>query len=386
MKIAVLLETNYSGGGSFTHSVNTCYDLNRFKKNKDNIIVYTQFEHNYEILKKLKIPTKLFAHSFIDKLILKLSIFKIFRSILSILNIKLSIENNLIKNQFNLIFFPVLSNTALCIKNLKFVSTLLDLEHFKHSKFPEITFEEFKYREKLYFHSLNKSEIVITSSESIKKNLCKHYNISKSKVLIIPYTPSNLFTEKAINKQFIKKYKKIRNYFFYPAQIWGHKNHIVILKAAKILREKNIKVNLIFSGRDRGYKKVLDKFINKNNLKNIFFTGFLSSGEMHFIYKNCKGVVFPTLWGPNAIPPLETWSYKKPLIYNNRFEDDVTSGTALVGDIKNPYYIANSINKILNNRYNKNFIIKGYNKLQIVKKNSKKSYINLNRKIQSLVK
>ena len=78
--------------------------------------------------------------------------------------------------------------------------------------------------------------------------------------------------------------------------------------------------------------------------------------------------------GTKCYSTTETWSYKKPLIYNNRFEDDVTSGTALVGDIKKAYYIANSINKILNNRYNKNFIIKGYNKLQIVKKIVKKLY------------
>ena len=105
---------------------------------------------------------------------------------------------------------------------------------------------------------------------------------------------------------------------------------------------------------------------------------------MHYMYKNCKGVIFPTLWGPNAIPPLETWSYKKPLIYNDRFEDDVQLGTALVGNVQSPLYIANSIFKILQNKYNKKFIINGYNKLQIVKKNSKKSYIALNKIINSL--
>ena len=140
----------------------------------------------------------------------------------------------------------------------------------------------------------------------------------------------------------------------------------------------------MFSGRDRGYKKILDAYIKKNKIRNVYFTGFLSSGEMHYIYKNCKAVIFTTLWGPNAIPPLETWSYKKPLIYNNRLEDDVQKNTALIGNVKDVLFIANSIEKILNNKYNKNFILNGSIKLQIIKKNSRKQYIKLNKKLSFL--
>jgi glycosyltransferase involved in cell wall biosynthesis len=381
MKISILLETNSSGGGSFTHSVNTCLDLKRFCGIKNEIIVYTQFKKSFETLKDLKIPVKLFSHSFLDKLLLKFSIFKIFRFLTDLINIKISIEKTIIENKSDLIFFPVLSNTVFCLKKMRFISTLLDLEHFKHSTFPEITEKDFNYRENLYFYSLKRSELIITSCESIKKNLCRHYKINKEKVHIIPYTPSNLFIKKKLSKKFLKKYKKIKNYFFYPAQIWGHKNHLVILKAIKVLNKKNIDVNLVFSGRDRGYRKTLDLYIENNKIKNVFFTGFLTSGEMHHMYKNCKGVIFTTLWGPNAIPPLETWSYQKPLIYNDRLEDDVTKGTAILGNINDPNYVANSLEKVLKNRYSENFIINGNNKLQLVKKNSKRQYIKLNKKI-----
>jgi len=384
MKIAILLETNSSGGGSFTHSVNTCLDLKRSCKKKEEIIVYTQFKNSFEILKKLKIPVKFFSHSFFDKILLKISVFKFFRIFTNILNIKTTIEKTIIKNKSDLIFFPVLSDTVFCLKKMKFISTLLDLEHFKHSKFPEITKKEFKYRENLYFYSLRRSVLIITSCESIKRNLCNHYKINKKKVFIIPYTPSNLFVETKLKREFLEKYKKIKNYFFYPAQIWGHKNHITILKAVKILNRKNKVINLVFSGRDRGYKKILDAYIKKNKIRNVYFTGFLSSGEMHYIYKNCKAVIFTTLWGPNAIPPLETWSYKKPLIYNNRLEDDVQKNTALIGNVKDVKFIANSIEKILNNKYNKNFILNGSIKLQIIKKNSRKQYIKLNKKLSFL--
>ena len=115
MKISILLETNSSGGGSFTHSVNTCLDLKRSSGEKNNIVVYTQFKQSFKILKNLKIPVKLFSHTFLDKLLLKLSIFKFFRCLTNLINIKLSIEKTIIENKSDLIFFPVLSNTVFCL-------------------------------------------------------------------------------------------------------------------------------------------------------------------------------------------------------------------------------------------------------------------------------
>ena len=73
------------------------------------------------------------------------------------------------------------------------MTTLLDLEHFKHSIYPEITKQEFLYRERLYFYCLKKSKLIITSYESIKKKISKQYSISLKKIFVIPYTPSKLF-------------------------------------------------------------------------------------------------------------------------------------------------------------------------------------------------
>ncbi len=385
MKIAVLLETNHKGGGGpYVHSVNTCINLKKYCGKKNDIVVYTQFLGTFRELEKLKIPVIFFSYSFIDKILLKLSSIKFFRYLTNIFNIKTSLENIVLEDKNDLIIFPVLSNLVFCLKKIKFISSILDLEHFKHSIFPEIDIKEFRSRENIYLYSVKYSQLIITSCESIKKDICKYYHANKEKVFVIPYTPSVFEKKKKPNKEFINKFKKIKNYFFYPARIFGHKNHISILRAAKILNRKNIKLNLVFSGNDRGYKKILDNYIEKNKIKWVHFTGFLSSGEMDYIYKNSKGIVFTTLWGPNAIPPLEAWFYKKPLIYNDRLEDDVRQGTALIGDIKDPKFIAKSIETIFKDRYKKSFILNGQNRLQLIKKNSKRCYIKLYIKLKSL--
>ncbi len=388
MKIAILFESSQSGGGAFTHSLNTSLDLIKYLDKKYEFVIYTHLKENLKIFKKHNISAKLYNHSFLDKFIITLSIFNFFRSLFTILNLKLSIEKTIENNRFDTIFLPVLSRTVFCLKKIKYISTLLDLEHFQHSIFPEITKKDYIFREKLYFHSLPKSLLIITSCESIKKNLCKHYNIDKNKVIVIPYTPGRFLKDKSkkSKKNLVKKYSNSKNYFFYPAQIWGHKNHIVILKAALILQKKGYNLSFIFSGKNRGFKKYLLNYIKKNNLKKILFTGYISSEEMNYLYKNCRGVIFTSVFGPNAIPPLEAWSYKKPLIYNNKLQDDVKVGTALLVDIQNPKSVAKGLKKIITNNYNKNIIINGYNKLRFIKKNNENRYQYFSKKLDFVSK
>ena len=76
--------------------------------------------------------------------------------------------------------------------------------------------------------------------------MCNHYKIPYNKVVIIPYTPSNLFKKNKDTKLIKNKFNYIKNYFFYPAQIWGHKNHISILKAAKDVKKRVTILALFF--------------------------------------------------------------------------------------------------------------------------------------------
>ncbi len=380
MKIAILFESLPSGGGAFTHSLNTTLDLIKFLNKSNKFIVFTNSKENLKTFKKYKIKSEYFHHSFFDKLYILLSTIKLFRFILELLNIQISLEKKITKQNFDFVFFPVLSNTVFSLKKIRFISTLLDLEHFKHSIFPEITKKEYAYREKLHFYSLPKSFLIITSYPSIKKELCKHYNINKDKVIIIPYTPGRF---KKIKNLKFKKYEKIKDYFFYPAQIWGHKNHIIILKAIKFLKEKyNLHPNLILSGRDRGYKKVLMKYIEENQLDtNVTFTGYVSSEKMDYLYIKCKCVIFTSLFGPNAIPPLESWKYKKPIIINKKLKD-VNKTNGFLVNVNNFKDVANSMRKVLLDKYPKKLLVNGTNELTKIEINNKKKYQFLEKKFR----
>lgn len=379
MKIAILFESMPSGGGAFTHSLNATLDMIKFLKKDNKFKVFTNSIENTKILNKNRIKSEYFYHSFLDKMLIYLSTKNFLRFFFKIFNITISLEKKINFQNFDFIFFPILSNTVFSLNRTRFVTTLLDLEHFKHSIFPEITKKEFNYREKLHFYSLPKSVLIITSYPSIKKELCKYYSIKKDKVILIPYTPGRF---SRINNYRDKKLENVKNYFFYPAQIWGHKNHIIILKAIKFLKEKfNINPSLILSGRDRGYKKILMEYINKNGLKeNVIFTGYVSSEKMNYLYKKCKCVIFTSLFGPNAIPPLEAWKYKKPIIINKKLKD-VQKDNGFLVNVNDYKDVAKAMKKVLMNKYPVRLLKNGSKKLLKIERDNKKRYIFLEKNL-----
>jgi len=385
MKIAILLESNHSGGGGFTHSVTTTSEMIKYLGKSNKITAYTHLPANLKILKKLGIPTNLFKNNIFDKILTKFSLYKIFRIIFKFLNFQTSIEKILLNKKTDIIFFPSASNTIYALNKINFIFHLLDLEHWKHSIYPEIDKKEFNYRENLYFYSLNKSLLNITSHELIKKQIVKHYRAASKKIIVIPYATQKNFFWKNKNKQnfFKKKYKKLKDYFFYPAQIWGHKNHLIILKAAKIVQSKGYNIKFIFSGKDRGYKETLKKYIKQHHIKDIIFTGFLPNDEMDYVYRSSKGIIFTSFFGPNTLVSLETWRYKKPLIYNKKLSD-CPSGTAILIDPKDPRSVSNAIIDVIDNKYKDKFISNGVSQLRVIEQQNKSGYSKLNIRLRHL--
>ncbi len=157
MKIAILFETQTSGGGSFSHSINTCINLVKYNKKKHQYIVYTNFKKNYDQLNKLKIPCVYFKYNLIDKVLLKISIISFIRFFLNFFGISLSIEKALLKDKVNFIYYPVISESIFFIKKIDFFLSFLDTEHFKYNIFPEISLNEFNKRENLYLYCLKKA-------------------------------------------------------------------------------------------------------------------------------------------------------------------------------------------------------------------------------------
>ena len=320
MITAVLFDANSKNGGSYQMSINNLLELRKiFSSSKIKLIILAH-KKNY-ILDNLNIDYEIIKLSILDYIFIFLINFFLFGNLLKKLNIYSQFEKKLIKKKVNAIVFLSTSYKAFLLKKIKYTSTVLDVCHRDFPEFREVgNFKTFYFREYLNKKILPSSFLIITESDDLKKKIVKLYQLKANKIISIPNIPSKLMSNKNNNliKIVKKKYKIKNNFYFYPAQFWQHKNHIVILKCVEKLKKQGMNLLFIFCGRDKGNLKFIRKKISEYKINtNIKILNYIEDKEVWALYKLSKALVMPTYFGPTNIPPVEAWSLNVPVIYSS---------------------------------------------------------------------
>ena len=171
---------------------------------------------------------------------------------------------------------------------------------------------EFDWRERIFKEALEKAYRVITCNEAGKKELIEYAQVPKERISIIPF--SHPVVPKPEPDSLPANLKK--PYIFLPAGFWAHKNHITLIKALnKLVHIKSIQINLVMVGNDRGNLKYIQDQITKYKLEPyVQNLGFVERSVVWELYRNAEMLVFPSLLGPNNLPPLESLSVGCPAI------------------------------------------------------------------------
>lgn len=114
----------------------------------------------------------------------------------------------------------------------------------------------------------------------------------------------SIFELHELNKhELLLKYNLKDNYFITPNQFWPHKNHIIILKAAKLLIDKGITdFSIAFTGklssyRDKNYAATLQDYIKQHGLENhVKFLGFIPRQDQLNLMKRATAIIQPSLF------------------------------------------------------------------------------------------
>ena len=325
MKIAVLFDAQIKWGGSYQMSINNLLEIkDHAKKNNIELIVISHKKSS--ALDFLKIDYDIIRLSVFDYLFLFFQKSFIFKLIINKFKVLSIFEKKLIKKNIKFIVFLFTSYKALLLQKINFSSTVLDTCHRDFPEFEESkSFQKFYFREYLNKNVLPLSSLIIVESDELKKKIIYFYQLNEDKIITIPNLYSKLLikNEKIFNVITIKeKYNLSDNFFFYPAQFWFHKNHLIILKALKRLNEQKKKTYFVFCGSNQGsldfIKKKIDEYNINNNIK-IF--EYLPHEEVFALYKLSAGLVMPTYFGPTNIPPVEAWYLNIPVIYSSNLKN-----------------------------------------------------------------
>ena len=265
-----------------------------------------------------------------------------------------TIERILAKDKIDLVYFLSPNAISQALNDIPYIFTLWDLGHLEELEFPELTSERiFESRELMYTKSLKKAFKVIVDSDYSKQYSINKYNLDEKRVEVLKFLPNirDADNEGSID---IKKIYNIKNdYIFYPAQFWAHKNHMYILKAIKILKEKkNIDLDVVFSGSNRGNLEYILKKAKELGVDDlIHYAGFVPNNQIPSLYKQSLSLVMPTYLGPTNIPPLEAFFYNTSVCYSDKpsFREQVGDAVFYM-DLKDPHSLVENIITIKNNK------------------------------------
>jgi len=367
MKIIAILDNAIGAGGGFDQGLNAINQMQRLSINRFDFEVFTTRESNLDVLDRLNIKATIIKITILDKFFtgLKENIF--WYALKRKFRLISPLEKKLIKHKCDLVYFVTPSYFANGLQKLNYIFTLWDLSHIESPEFPEVrNFDTFFIREKIYQNNLHPAFLIITESKKLNNIAINHYGVDPDRFLNMPFSPTPFINKSyALNKNVIlKKYNLIKNYFFYPAQFWAHKNHIRILQALLVLRDlHNWTPNVVFSGKDYGNLEHIKFFIKNNNLgSQVKLLGFVPSEDIRGLYENASALIMPTYFGPTNLPPLEAWSLGIPLIYPKHFIEHVKEA-ALLFDPDDSKDLANAMLLSIKPKIRKKLISKGFYRL-----------------------
>lgn len=264
--------------------------------------------------------------------------------------------------KIDLMYFP--SPRGIRAVKVPYIITVWDLQHRLQPYFPEVSFNGWTFEEREIFYQkyLPKASYILIGNQVGKNQIMNFYNIPDFRIKTIPLPVDDSFFESHADIDIKQKFNIKNEYIFYPAQFWPHKNHIRLLKALKILNSQGEKYSLVLTGSDQGNLDYINKKTVEMNLQEqVYNLGFVEKEDMISLYKNAACLVFPSFFGPDNIPPLESMALGCPVISSNsEGMQEQLGDAALFFNPCDENEIVECVKKLQNNEIRTHLVQKGY--------------------------
>jgi len=227
----------------------------------------------------------------------------------------------------NVVHFPY-QHFVKC--NLPIVYNPHDLQHLHYPQF--FTERELAARSVLYPAGCRSAHAVATLSSWVKGDIVRQYGIDPQKIYAIPFgVPTELYgvVTPGLLKKIVHKFRLPLSFSFYPAQTWEHKNHLRLLEALALLRDRNgLEIHLVCTGKQNDFWRIIKKRVYELRLQNqVHFLGFVDATELRALYHLAQFVIHPSLFEGGGLPILEGFREGAPVACSN-----VTSLPEYAGD------------------------------------------------------
>jgi glycosyltransferase involved in cell wall biosynthesis len=224
-----------------------------------------------------------------------------------------------------------------------------DLQHLHLPQF--FSSFDFAEREARYRTLCDRASIVTMMSTWGRDDIVARYGLAPEKVWVVPgaapidaYRPPTDI-ELAATRDRLGLPER---FALYPAKAWPHKNHLRLVAAMKLLRERGVEVPLVLTGhQDGGEVAVLAEAEALGVADLVRFVGFVAPEELVALYRMATMMVFPSLFEGWGLPVVEAMSAGLPVACSNvTCLPAVTAGAAELFDPTDSAAIADAMARV----------------------------------------
>ena len=185
---------------------------------------------------------------------------------------------------------------------------------------------------------------VATISEHAEATIRARYQNAR----IFQMSPSSQICDavhEEVSPEFRARIERLQPFFYYPANLWPHKNHGKLLEGFHRFKEtpegRNFK--LLLSGHPAGWEDLASAHPSED----VTHIGFVSKAELVHLYRHAEALTFVSLFEGFGIPVLEAFGTGCPVICSNTTSlPEVAGGAALLCDPVDPGDIARCMAEI----------------------------------------
>lgn len=189
------------------------------------------------------------------------------------------------------------------LESIPFEKRIYWIPDFQDKHYPKFFTKEglSKKHERSQWIAENAKNIIL-SSIAVKKDWEQFYPNFKGITNVVHFAVTHPEYDSLKITELTRKYNLPEKYFFAPNQFWAHKNHMVVIKAAEILKKQGNPVIIAFSGKENdnrnpGYTEKLKTYVKENSLDDVIrFLGFLDRREQLKLMKHSVAVIQPSLF------------------------------------------------------------------------------------------
>jgi len=183
-----------------------------------------------------------------------------------------------------------------------------DLQHLHLPEFFDP--ETLEWRNRNYPVFCSRAAYVVVESSWTKNDVVTRLGVPAEKVAVIPVPPPPLGAADESISAKVAALVGFSRFIFYPAQTWPHKNHLRLIDALALLKQRfGLTVPLVGSGRQsEHFGAILARVEEQALTEQVRFLGYVDPGQLAALYRLSTMVVVPTKFESLSLPIWEAFS------------------------------------------------------------------------------